>query len=378
MINIQRCAICSFLILLLLVGSNVLAVDTAQIDEVRRKEVLGSADFEIIDTFVNEAIQELLQTTDFSSVSIARSVILSRSSSGTISAEEQYAQQFFASAAEYLKDAFEKTREFASQQRAGQIRLNLMVLLDSMEDLRLAKLAAGMLDEENTAVRYWAVHAVTNPVIAAKLNSVAEDNSELVEEIAQRLKDRLTKENCPEILSLIVDFAGNLKTPEGRELLLEIADNRIRKYESWTVDTELLDNKVLEFLCDVIISQREGKADVCRRFAQLYSFAMQRYIKAMDEQTLLDDNQKQQLASMLVDVEQKCIVKLTGISQSTIKTAVEKDRSSALLDEHNSLFGNENSIGRLVQALDFDYGQNPDGNRRLVPRILPPRPEGAQ
>jgi hypothetical protein len=242
-----------------------------------------------------------------------------------------------------------------------------------MEDLQTAQLAAGMLDEQNTAVRYWAVHAVTNPVIAAKLNAVAEENPDLVKQIAQKLKDQLTKENSPEILSLIIDFAGNLKGSRGRELLLVIADKRIQQYENWTVDNELLDNAVLINLCEAVISQREGKAEVARRFAQLYSFAMQRYIQSIDNETLLDSSQKQQLASVLVEVEQKCIGKLTEITQSAIRSAVERDRSAALLAEHNSLFGSENTIGRLIRALDFDYGQNPDGTRRSIPRILPPR-----
>jgi hypothetical protein len=374
MIDTLGGAIRAFLVLLLLVNSIVLAVDTTQIDEVRRKEVLESADFEVIDVFVGEAIQQLLDTSDLSSISVARSAILSRSSSGTISAREQYAQQFFSSAAKYLEGAFEKTKELSPQQHAEKIRLNLVILLDNLEDLRLARLAAEMLDEENTAVRYWAVHAVSNPVIAEKLNSAAAGNSELVKTIAQGLKDRLTRENCPEILSLIIDFAGNLKGPEGRKFLLEIADIRIQKYASWTVDSELLDNRVLALLGEAITSQGENKAAVSQRFAQLYSFAMQRYIKSMDDPNLLDSTQKQQLASVLVDVEQKCIGKLTGISQSVIKSAVEKDKSSTLLAEHDSLFGSEDNIGRLVRSLDFDYGQNPDGSRRLIPRVLPPPP----
>jgi len=375
MINTFKGVIRAFLILLLLIGSSVLAVDTTQIDEVRRKEVLDSADFEVIDAFVNEAIQQLLETRDLSSISVARGTILSRSSSGTISARDQYAQQFFSSAARYLKEAFRKTKELTPPQHAENIRLNLMILLDNLEDLRLAKLAAEMLNEENTAVRYWTVHAVSNPVIAGKLNSADTSDPELLKAIVQGLRDRLAKENCPEILSLIIDFAGNLKGPEGRGLLLEVADIRIQKYASWTVDFELLDNKVLVLLGEAIISQGVNKADVSQRFAQLYSFAMQRYIMSMNDPNLLDSTQKEQLASVLVDVEQKCIGKLTEISQSAIKSAIEKDKSSTLLAEHNSLFGGEENIGRLVRSLDFDYGQNPDGSRRLIPRVLPPRPE---
>lgn len=378
MINTLRGAIRAFLIPLLLINSLVLAFDTTQIDEVRRKEVLDSADFEVIDAFVDGAIQQLLETKDFSSISVARNTILSRSSSGTVSAREQYAQQFFSSAARYLKDAFKKTKGLTTSQDAEKIRLNLMILLDNLEDLRLARLAAEMLDEENTAVRYWAVHAVSNPVIAKELNSAATSAPELLKAIMQGIKDRLAKENCPEIISLIIDFAGNLKGPEGRGLLLEIADNRIQEYASWKVDFELLDNKVLVLLSEAIISQGVSKADVSQRFAQLYSFAMQRYIMSMNDSSLLDSTQKQQLASVLVDVEQRCIGKLTEISQSAIRTAVEKDKPSALLAEHNSLFGSEDSIGRLVRALDFDYGQNPDGSRRLIPRVLPSGPAKVQ
>jgi hypothetical protein len=374
MINIFRGAVRAFLILLLLINSLVFAVDTTQIDEVRGKEVLDTADFEVIDTFVDEAIQQLLETKDFSSISVARNTILSRSSSDTISAREQYAQQFFSSAARYLKEAFNKTKELTTSQDTEKIRLNLMILLDNLEDLRLSKLAVEMLDEENTAVRYWAVHAVSNPVIAGKLNSSETNDPELLKAIMQGLRDRLTRENCPEIISLIVDFAGNLEGQEGRRFLLEIADDRIQKYASWKVDFEFLDNKVLVLLSDAILSRGVNKADVSQRFAQLYSFAMQRYIMSMNDPNLLDSTQKQQLASVLVDVEQKCIGKLTEISQSAIKSAIEKDKSSTLLIEHNSLFGSEDNIGRLVRALDFDYGQNPDGSRRLIPRLLPSGP----
>lgn len=51
------------------------AINTIEIDKVRNKEVLDDEDFRIIDDFVAAAVQELVQTKDFTSVAKTRMVI---------------------------------------------------------------------------------------------------------------------------------------------------------------------------------------------------------------------------------------------------------------------------------------------------------------
>ena len=61
-------------------------INTIEIDKVRNKEVLDDEDFRIIDDFVAAAVQELVQTKDFTSVAKTRMVISGRSISNKDSA----------------------------------------------------------------------------------------------------------------------------------------------------------------------------------------------------------------------------------------------------------------------------------------------------
>jgi len=104
----------------------------------------------------------------------------------------------------------------------------------------------------------------------------------------------------------------------------------------------------------------------------LYSYAMQRYIKG---QNLLSDNNKQYLASVLVETEDKCISKLLGRTQSNIKRAVEQSSISMLQQEYDRLFGNQTKAGELTLKLNIDYGTDASGRKRMAPQLLPDPPE---
>lgn len=366
---------------LLVSGSFGAGVGTAEIERVRKKHVLSSTDFEVIDVFLADAIERLLTADeqDFASIADIRRAVIVNKSSATQSAQEQYAGQFFKSAATYLADAFSQLQDVSDQELKNKIMLNLMILLDNLEDLRLAKLAMKMVTAENAPVRYWAVHALTNRRIVEQLNSANAVNPtvavNLADEIVQVLRAGMYDEDRYEILALTARFAGSLKTAQAQKLLLELADMRIKKYADWSVDGELLELDLLRLLSDRIASRDRNDPAAARRFAQLYSYAIQRYLKSMTDADLLRPEQKQQLISVLVETEQRCLAKLTGVSQSTIKTAVEKERLAALSAEHDSLLGGPGSPGRLSQALNFDYGANADGSRRTSPLILPDPPE---
>ena len=73
---------------------------------------------------------------------------------------------------------------------------------------------------------------------------------------------------------------------------------RIKKYAGWAVDYALLDATILQSLYNKIAAGGPRKPAVARRFGQLYSYAMQRYIKG---QNYLDATQKGYLASVLVE-----------------------------------------------------------------------------
>jgi hypothetical protein len=357
--------------LVLVMNSSSEAVDTVEIDKVRNKGVLEEEDLQIIDRFVAEGVQELVATHDFTSIAKVRTVISSRNRSNSNSAAAQYAAQFSDSGYKYISEAFEAAEELSPEERKFKMILNLLILVDSLEDLRLADLAMERLSDENNAIRYWAVHSVTNPSIIEQLNSTEAADLELAKRIAEELK-KLVESSGPEILALMVEFAAGVDIPAGESLLLQIADMRIKRYAEWAVEYELLDGAILKSLDSKIPSGDLINSVVARRFGQLYSYVMQRYVEGRD---FLSDTEKQQLASVLVEIEMLCISKRLGMGQSVIKNAVERDDYMALLEEHNRLLGDETRAGQLPLKLNFDYGKNADGSKRIAPLSLPEPPK---
>jgi hypothetical protein len=367
--NGKRVIFVVWAICLVLMASSGSAVETGDIDVISKKDILDEKDLQIIDKFVADAVDELVKTEDFTSISKIRAAITYRSISSRESARTQYNAQFSESARKYISRAIDDAKELTSETRRFRVIVNLLILVDSLKDLRLTDVAMKCFNDED-AIRYWAVHSVTNAGVIKQLNSGAAADSELAEKITKQL-EALVESSSPEVLGLMAEFAAKVNVPGGEELLLRIADCRIKKYQNWTVEHELLDGDILKLLDGKIPSEGAGKTSVARRFGQLYSYAIQRYIKG---QEVLSDAQKNQLASVLVETEASCISRILKVTQSVVKNAVEQGDFAALLQEHNRLLGDETKAGQLSLRLNFDYGKKPDGNRRLAPLTLPDPP----
>jgi hypothetical protein len=372
----------AFLVLVMHSGSE--AVNTRAIDRVRNKGVLDSRDFQIIDDFVNEAVRELVRTTDFSSIATIRSVILSRRSSKT-SVQAQYTEQFSKSAYKYISSGFQEAGKLTLEDRKLKVKVNLLILMDGLEDVRLADMAVGMLKDKNMVIRYLATHCITNAGIVKQLNSGGVDNSKLARLIVERLGG-LVDQASPEVIRLMAEFAAGVNITQGEDLLGQIADMRMKRYADWTVKYELLDAAILQLLFQKITSPSRRVSDaagggssqpgqIARRFAQLYSYVLQRYVEGLKGQDSLSATQKHQLASVLVEIEKSCIVKLLEMQQTVIKRAVERGDYTALLQEHSRLLGDKTRAGRLGLKLKFDYGKTSNGVKRIAPLALPAQPK---
>ena len=365
-------ALAVFLVLVVYPGSG--AVNTREIDTVRNKGVLDSPDMQIIDDFVGEAVRELVRTRDFTSIAQTRSVILARCSSKKSSAQAQYAEQFSESAHKYISSGFEQAWQFEPKDGKFKTTLNLLILVDGLEDVRLADLALGLIRDKNTVIRYWEVHSVTTAGFAKNLNSTIAANSQLARRIVEQLQG-LVERYGPDMLALAAEFAAEVDIPQGEVLLVQIADKRIKKCADWTVNYELFDGAVLRLLHKKISSGALDPAfrrTVARRFGQLYSYVIQRYVKGRD---FLNPTRKHQLASVLIETEKSCISKLLGVPQTVIKISVERDDYTRLLLEHSKLLGDATRAGLLPMKLNFDYGKNADGTARTAPLALPEPPK---
>lgn len=351
--------------LVLAMDSSLTAVDTRDIDQVLKKTVLDSQDLAIIDRFLSEAVQELVKERDFTNIARRRAVIISRKSD-----QGQYADQFSQSARTHIQTGFEQAESLRPDERKTNAIVNLLILINGLEDLRLADLALARLNSENAVVRYWAVKCLTNPAILQQLNAQTSSNPAQAAAIANQLTPLIDTSGA-ETLTLIASFAAGVNVPQAEGLLLQVADERIKRYVDWTVKHELSDITLLKLLENEISASGSGRAAFAQRFAQLYSYVIQRYLKGP---VVLNETQKGHLASVMVEVQEKCVSRLLGSQQSSIRRALERENMAAISDEHNALLGSAATQGQLPSRLGFDYGTDTAGAKRTAPVPLPDAP----
>ncbi len=350
-----------FICFLLIFPSILNAVDARKVRALQNKEVLEPADLQVIDSFVEEGIREMLEAEDFGSISSIREALLDNSNSRRASSEKQYRNQFIKSVSQYAGEAFKTSQKF-NPDRRFKVTVNLLMLIDGLHDIQLADLALNRLDDSNGAVRYWALKCFTSPDVIKQLNDGAANPA-----LVSRLFNRLNKlvENCDDaMLVLITNFTGELQSGESTQLLIKVAELRMQQYVKWQVRDEMTDSVVLRVLYAKIMA-KQGLPDTVRDFAQLYSYVCQRYLKGNN----LSEFHKLKLISVIVDVEDKCISKLLG-RQTKIRDAIIKKDNQALASEIDSVLGSSTVEGRLPAKFQFTY-LTAEGKESAVPRVLP-------
>jgi hypothetical protein len=342
------------------------AAGTKSIDQVLNKAVLDEQDKKIIDNFMAASVANLINASDLSSIASLRKAILTKKSS-----QGQYAQQFSDSAYKYLSEALPKAASLESTERRDIILINLLLLTEELQENRMRLLAVNYIEAESMAVRYEAVRCLNNQELIKKLNSGQRTDTDAAVNIISRMQNVVEK-SCPQIIAMIAQISGGINMPAAQAMLIKAADVRIRQYSDWTVQNEFSDITILKMLESKITSGiSTGDAEAtdssgsafALRFAQLYSYVIQRYIKGGN---FLSDIQKQQLVSVIIETEQKSIFNILGMQSSSMKQAIAKKDLQALQKEHDNLLGSGSSRGLLPSRLGFNYGST--GN---APTSLP-------
>jgi hypothetical protein len=342
-------------------------VDSRRIEEVVKKSVLTPADMEIIDAFVGDTVGRLVRTTDFTEVAKTRAVIVSHQI-----AQAQYAQRFSEAAFREIGKGFDyATNEITDPDRRFKVFTNLLILANELNDPRFVDLGVRMIPHENSTVRYWAVRVATNPSVWDKLsqdqNTAAPLSRKVIDACSQ-----VVETSSAESSYLMAQFASRYATAPAQDLLTRIADVRIKCYADWAVQCELVDTGILKLLSAKIASGGTANQQLARQFGQLYSYAIQRYIRGMKDNSLKELSASQ-LASVLVETEQQCLSKLLGGPQTGITRAMEAGDLNALQAEHDKLLGSPNQAGALPSKFNFTYGSAQD--KRSVPLALPEPPQ---
>lgn len=342
-------------------------VDLRRIKEVHGKSVLTQQDMQVIDEFMQDAVEDLVRTTDFTQVSKTRTTILTYQSS-----QAQYAQQYSESAYAHITAGLQEARtDIRDDSRRFKVIANLLILVDSLKDPRLVDLAIGEIKHPNSAVRYWAVRAATDTGLWAKLSQNQATASQLAGRVFTECS-QLVDGSSPEVLHLMANFAGRFTTPQAQGLLVQIADVRIGRYADWSVKYELTDGAILGVLCDKLVAGTTPDPELAKRFGLLFSYVVQRYIKG---QETLKPMSRNYLASVMIGTEEKCLGRLIGTPQAGIRRAVEASDLNALQAEHDRVLGAANQAGALSSKLNINYGA--EGQSQPAPPTLPARPQAA-
>jgi hypothetical protein len=235
-----------------------------------------------------------------------------------------------------------------------------------LNDPRLVDVGVGLIPHENNTVRYWALRVAANPTVWGKLGQ--DQNAATLSGKIIDACGRVVETSSAECLFLMAQFAGRFDAAPAQDLLTRIADVRIKRYADWAVKYELVDTGILKFLSAKIGSGGPAGQQLAKQFSQLYSYAIQRYIRGMKDGSL-QESTASQLAAVLVETEQQCLNKLLGGPQSGITRAVEAGDLNALQAEHDKLLGSSNQAGALPTKFSFTYGAPQD--KRTAPLILP-------
>ena len=368
-----------YLTIVTLAAGAFAAVSTDQIDLVYNKAFVNSqdlsqSDLRVIDRYVEAVFAEFFLEEDASEIVKVRAQFSRRRGNQP----SQYSMRFISTTRSELEKAFEYVATIDEGDRQRILRQNLVILVAELESVKVMDFGLRALGDESAMIRYWAVKSVANPQVIKQLNSSGDQA--VIAQIAGLFGQVAEQEKHGVILNLITRFAGFVNSPEAKALLIKITDLRLESYEKWDVDYEKMEATLLKLLAAEILAStsEQHEKQVSAKFAQLYSYVMQRLILGAD---VLDAKSKAQLASVTVEIEQNILESLLGKAQSTIKDAVEVSKSGnyfALEREEQALLGSAGRAGELALALGFDYGTDSAGQSLTVPKRLAPPSKPAE
>jgi hypothetical protein len=282
-----------------------------------------------------------------------------------------YATTYVAEAKSAIEAAFGDAQRIEELQQRQMIERNLMILTAELKSPGLASLALQRLDDRDDVTRYWAFKTVTNPSLVQHLATDVTGDEKTTKAILTGLKERVPVETQTSTQKMVVHFCMAFDDPLAREILVLIADGRIKAYRDWTVREVVLDASLLTALGNVAMLQPDPDKKVFgHKFAELYALTIQRYLKGKDA---LSKAQIEQLLTVIAEIDQNVLGKTMGI-KTVILSALR--RKTGLEREYETLFGDRMRSGQLAALFKFDYGKDASGKPITAPQELGPIPEG--
>lgn len=343
------------------------ALDTAPILGVFQKTGNGKtapsgADAEAVAQFITTATEQILWAEKPADAVEARIQLLA------FQGQDQYAQAYGSVLRGRLESVIKEAGIFPDAAKKAAVLRNISILIAQMDTLDMARLSVGFLTETDTVIRYYAVKALTSEKVSSQLTASATADASVRKQIMDALIRTASKEDQPVILGMLARYAVRFKGAEGRELILAVTDNRMKAYSAWKVTQESVDLDLLTALVEKLAASiaPEDKALLAGRFAQYFSFVIQRYAKGQD---FLTPSAKQAMISTIVGTEESLLSGPTLLNRKAteLRSAIQKNNMEALMKAHDSLLGAASSAGELVGKIKFAYEGNATAPKSLTP-----------
>jgi hypothetical protein len=356
------------------------ATPTEEITAVRQRSLSGdgsvsASDKAVIEKYLRSAIDAMFLSPDSEQIARTRRQIVAQKGDKDLS---MYASTYISTARELLRVAFGALEGVPDLQKRQMVKQHLVILTAELRSLMLAEFGLSYLNDPDLITRYWAVKAVADTVstsgdagrdnsVVGQMNDEVANDPEMATKIYEALSPMAEQDNPPQIDYLLIGYAGRWKDERAGRLLQQIVGKRTAAYQNWTVQNTWLDIPLFRALANWYQMAAAGeKALFARQFAELYAFAVQRWMLGRDS---LAPVEKEQLLSLIVETDQE-ILPLFGLSAGRIKNIIE--RGQDLQAEFDNLFGTTTKQGELANKLRFNYGQ---GNSvSTAPPKLPPLP----
>jgi len=349
------------------------SVTTTEIETLRLRVQDSSAELTapekgVISKFWSTALDQMLLTeTSRECVEIRRQLAEQKGTEYL----SHYAAAYVAEAKNAIETAFADVQRMEDSQQRQMIERNLMILTAELKSPGVSSLALQRLDAEDAVTRYWAFKAISSPAVIEQLTSDITGDEKTTEAILSGFKKRISVETQTEIQKRVIRFCMAFDDPFARDILVLIADRRIKAYHDWAVHDETLDMSLLTALGNVAMLQQDPavKKEFGRKFAELYALTIQRYLKG---KAALSKDQTARLLTVIAEVDQTVLAKTTGI-KTGILTSLK--RKTGMEREYEVLFGDRMRSGLLAEKFKFDYGKDASGKPITAPPELGPIPE---
>ncbi len=355
-------------------GETLSGVTRIEVDTIRNKRVLTDADLEVVKGYVNEQFNELLEADDAGDLALIGRNLLGGS---------RYAMEGAESRRKY-SDAYAKVVRLAylrvirglnnveDKSLAKSIRLTAAVVLANTDNVIVINDLVNMLKGESEELRYWAVRGLSMPNIQSYLVSGSDGAVAELQNVLSTLARTLQNESSGLVITQIA-LAAPVRVQDndqGVQLIQDAVAKRIKQYQMWSVDNELMDWNVLDKIFTIIKSGRltelkQMESAMMRSASALFSVAYDRMVKGMTHEVdgkvvpLLQEKNHNELATLLIMGEEGFFnVCNVQNRQKRFANAIPRGRYNELKANYAYLFNPTGPVNQLYNIFPKGTAQN--------------------